>query len=88
MRAHRVSRWLVIRLLARIRGGEIEIVEGERRLLLGDSVAVGNGGPVRSCTSTPALLPRPAARSVGLCESYMAGLWTARTSSRSPGSPR
>jgi cyclopropane-fatty-acyl-phospholipid synthase len=76
MRAHRVSRWLVIRLLARIRGGEIEIVEGERRLLLGDSVAVGNGGPRALVHVHSPRFYRDLLRgSVGLCESYMAGLW-------------
>jgi cyclopropane-fatty-acyl-phospholipid synthase len=70
----RLARQLVLRLLRRIHDGELTIIEGSERLTFGDTsplrplrVAV----EVRSPRFYPALLRG----SVGLCESYMDGLW-------------
>jgi cyclopropane-fatty-acyl-phospholipid synthase len=70
----RLARAIVLRLLRRLHGGELEIVEGDERHRFGDAV-----GPrplrvtleVRSPRFYRALLRG----SVGLCESYMDGLW-------------
>jgi len=74
MSSDRLARWLVLRLLARIRGGELEIVEGRRRIVLGDSSAEQ---PLRAVlhVSSPRFYRDLLRGSVGLCESYMAGLW-------------
>jgi len=71
MRAARaLTRQIVLILLARLREGQLTIVDGEQRLLL------GHGGPqatveVRSPRLWPALLKG----SRGMAEAYMDGLW-------------
>jgi len=70
----RLARRIVLGLLARTRGGELEIVEGARRMRFGECVAerpLHASVEVRSARFYRRLL----AGSVGLCESYMEGLW-------------
>jgi cyclopropane-fatty-acyl-phospholipid synthase len=74
MSADRLARWLVLRVLRRIRGGQLEIVEQGRRLWLGELV---EQRPLRAVVHVrSARFYRELLRgSVGLAESYMAGLW-------------
>ncbi len=70
----RVARRLVLRMLRRVHGGELEIVENGERLTFGDATAerpLKVTLEVRSPRFYRALLRG----SVGLCESYMDGLW-------------
>ncbi len=62
------------RLLARTRGGELEIVEGGARLRFGERVP---GRPLRATVEVRSarFYRRLLGGSVGLCESYMDGLW-------------
>ncbi len=74
MSGERLARWLVLRLLRRIRGGQLEVVEQEQRMVFGREL--GRQPPravlhVRSQRFYRELLRG----SVGLAESYMAGLW-------------
>ncbi len=70
----RAARWLVLRLLAHIGGGELVIVEGAQRLTFG---ALVPGRPLRAVVHVRSeRLYRQLLRgSIGLCESYMDGLW-------------
>jgi cyclopropane-fatty-acyl-phospholipid synthase len=73
-RVDRTARWLVLRVLAHIVGGELVIVEGPMRLTLGALVperALRAVLDVRSERFYRQLLRG----SIGLCESYMDGLW-------------
>jgi cyclopropane-fatty-acyl-phospholipid synthase len=70
----RLSRRIVLALLARTRGGELEIVEGHTRHRFGERVSehpLHAVVEVRSARFYRRLL----SGSVGLCESYMDGLW-------------
>jgi cyclopropane-fatty-acyl-phospholipid synthase len=73
-RIDRVARWLVLRVLARIGGGELVIVEGQTRLTLG---AAGAEHALRAVLDVRSeRFYRQLLRgSIGLCESYMDGLW-------------
>jgi cyclopropane-fatty-acyl-phospholipid synthase len=68
------ARSLVLRLLKRIRGGELELIEEGVSLRFGEVVA---GRPLRVVVHVRSLrFYRQLLRgSVGLCESYMDGLW-------------
>jgi cyclopropane-fatty-acyl-phospholipid synthase len=70
----RAARRIVLGLLSRTRGGELEIVEGETRLRFGERVA---GRPLRASVEVRSarFYRRLLGGSVGLCESYMDGLW-------------
>jgi cyclopropane-fatty-acyl-phospholipid synthase len=72
--SNRVARWLVLRVLARIRGGELVIVEGATAITLGVSVPER---PLRAVLEVRSeRFYRQLLRgSIGLCESYMDGLW-------------
>jgi cyclopropane-fatty-acyl-phospholipid synthase len=73
-RSDRAARWLVLRLLARVRGGELELVEEHARVRVGELVAER---PLRAVVHVRSLrFYRQLLRgSIGLCESYMDGLW-------------
>ncbi len=68
------ARSLVLRLLTRIRGGELELIEDGARLRFGGVVAER---PLRAVVHVRSLrFYRQLLRgSIGLCESYMDGLW-------------
>jgi cyclopropane-fatty-acyl-phospholipid synthase len=72
--ADRLARRIVLALLVRTRGGEIELVEGHRSHRFGEQVPerpLHAVVEVRSARFYRRLL----SGSVGLCESYMDGLW-------------
>ncbi len=72
--ADRLARRIVLGLLARTRGGEVEILEGEALHRFGERVRerpLKARVEVRSARFYRRLL----SGSVGLCESYMDGLW-------------
>jgi cyclopropane-fatty-acyl-phospholipid synthase len=66
----RLARLIVLGLLKRLRSGRLTILEGERRLVLGDG---SPRGTVR--VNSPRLWPRLLHGSHGLAEAYMHGLW-------------
>jgi cyclopropane-fatty-acyl-phospholipid synthase len=70
----RLARRLVLRLLGRIHDGELTIIEGSERLTFGDTSALR---PLRVTLEvrSPRFYPALLRGSVGLCESYMDGLW-------------
>ena len=70
----RLARRLVLRALAHLRGGELVLVEADARLTLG---ALVPGRPLRAVVEVrSARFYRQLLRgSIGLCESYMDGLW-------------
>ena len=73
----RAARWLVLRVLARIGGGELELVEledGDVRVRLGELVAER---PLRAVVHvrSPRFYRQLLRGSIGLCESYVDGLW-------------
>jgi cyclopropane-fatty-acyl-phospholipid synthase len=70
----RLARQLVLRLLGRIHDGELTIVEGSERLTFGDTSALR---PLRVTVEvrSPRFYRALLRGSVGLCESYMDGLW-------------
>jgi cyclopropane-fatty-acyl-phospholipid synthase len=68
------ARWLVLRVLAHIRGGELVIVED------GDPITLGTLTPARPLRAvlhvrSPRFYRELLRGSVGLCESYVDGLW-------------
>jgi cyclopropane-fatty-acyl-phospholipid synthase len=70
----RLARRLVLRLLGRIHGGELTIVEGSER------IALGARDPARPLHATlrvrsPRFYRTLLRGSIGLCESYLDGLW-------------
>ncbi len=69
-----LARRLVLRVLGDVRGGELEIVEGDERLR---ARAPRPRRPLRAVVEVRSpRFYRPLLRgSVGLCESYMDGLW-------------
>ncbi len=69
-----LSRRIVLGLLSRIRGGELEIREGARRTVLG---RVDPSRPLRAVIEvrSPRFYRSLLRGSIGLCESYVAGLW-------------
>jgi cyclopropane-fatty-acyl-phospholipid synthase len=71
---NRVARRLVLRLLRRIRGGRLEIVERDRSVAFGEPV---DGSPLRAVVHVRSdrFYGHLLRGSVGLCESYMDGLW-------------
>jgi cyclopropane-fatty-acyl-phospholipid synthase len=73
-RRDRLARRLVLRMLAGLGGGVLEIVEGGERLELGGLVP---GRELRAVVRvrSPRFYPMLLRGSVGLCESYMQGLW-------------
>jgi cyclopropane-fatty-acyl-phospholipid synthase len=73
-RIDRSARWLVLRVLTHIVGGELVIVEGPTRLTLG---ALVPERPLRAVLDVRSeRFYRQLLRgSIGLCESYMDGLW-------------
>jgi cyclopropane-fatty-acyl-phospholipid synthase len=70
----RLARRIVLPMLSRLRGGELELIEGPERLLLGKLDA---GRPLRAVLHVRSTrFYRHLLRgSVGLCESYMQGMW-------------
>jgi cyclopropane-fatty-acyl-phospholipid synthase len=70
----RIARLVVLRVLARIRGGELVIVEQDTRMSFG---ALLPARPLRAVlhVRTPRFYRQLLRGSVGLCESYMDGLW-------------
>jgi cyclopropane-fatty-acyl-phospholipid synthase len=68
---NRIARLIVLRLLRGIHGGALTIVEGSERLTFGEPAALQVTLEVHSPRFYRALLRG----SVGLCESYMDGLW-------------
>ncbi len=72
--SNRVARRAVLRLFRRLHGGQLEILEGERSLLFGELVGER---PLRAVVHVrSARFYRSLLRgSVGLCESYVDGLW-------------
>jgi cyclopropane-fatty-acyl-phospholipid synthase len=72
--ADRLARRLALRLLSRARGGELVVVEGSRRMVFGQRLARSPLSVVLRVRS--ARFYRQLLRgSVGLCESYVDGLW-------------
>jgi cyclopropane-fatty-acyl-phospholipid synthase len=68
--AQRVARGIALGMLARLRSGQLTIVEGERRLVL------GHGSPQATVhVRSPRLWPRLLHGSRGMAEAYMQGLW-------------
>jgi cyclopropane-fatty-acyl-phospholipid synthase len=68
--AQRVARGIVLGLLARLRSGQLTVVEGEHRLVL------GHGSPQATVqVRSPHLWPRLLHGSRGMAEAYMQGLW-------------
>jgi cyclopropane-fatty-acyl-phospholipid synthase len=66
----RVARRIVLSLLRRLRSGRLIVVEGERRLVL------GQGSPRATVqVNSPRLWPRLLRGSRGMAEAYMQGLW-------------
>jgi cyclopropane-fatty-acyl-phospholipid synthase len=68
---NRIARLIVLRMLRGIRGGALTIVEGSERLTFGELTELRVTLEVHSPSFYRALLRG----SVGLCESYMDGLW-------------
>ncbi len=70
----RIARWLVLRLLAHTRGGELTILEGTKRLSFGE---LDRKHPVRAVIEvhSPRFYRSWLRGSVGLCDSYMDRLW-------------
>ncbi|HST56762.1 MAG TPA: cyclopropane-fatty-acyl-phospholipid synthase family protein [Solirubrobacteraceae bacterium] len=70
----RAARRIVLRLLAKLRGGELVLIEPGARLCFGES---GAEHPLRVTVhvSSPRFYRVLLRGSVGLCESYMDGLW-------------
>ena len=64
----------MLRLLARMRGGELELIEDNVRLRFGALVAER---PLRAVVHvrSPRFYRQLLRGSIGLCESYMDGLW-------------
>jgi cyclopropane-fatty-acyl-phospholipid synthase len=73
-RRDRLARRIVLRMLAGLSGGVLEIVEGGERVELGSLVP---GRELRAVVRVraPRFYPMLLRGSVGLCESYMQGLW-------------
>ncbi len=72
--ADRMARRVVLRVLRRIRRGRLEILDGDRRLVFGGYV--GEDVPRALVRVRSAHFYRDLLRgSVGLCESYVDGLW-------------
>ena len=69
-----LSRRVVLRALRGLRGGELELREGSERILLGE---IDPGRPLRAVVEvrSPRFYRQLLRGSVGLCESYMEGLW-------------
>ncbi len=68
--AQRIARGIVLGLLARVRLGRLTVVEGGRRLVL------GNGAPQATVqVRSPRLWPRLLRGSRGMAEAYADGLW-------------
>jgi len=70
----RACRRIVLALLERTRGGELEIVEGSERMSFGERAG---GRRLHACVEVRSerFYRRLLGGSVGLCESYMDGLW-------------
>jgi cyclopropane-fatty-acyl-phospholipid synthase len=70
----RLARWIALRLLARTRHAELTIVEGGERQRFGE---LEPGRPLRAVVHvhSPRFYRALLHGSVGLCESYMDGLW-------------
>ena len=68
--AQRVARGVVLGLLARLHSGQLTVVEGQRRLVL------GHGAPQATVqVGSPRLWPRLLHGSRGMAEAYVDGLW-------------
>jgi cyclopropane-fatty-acyl-phospholipid synthase len=68
--AQRVARGIALGVLARLRSGQLTIVEGERRLVL------GHGSPQATVqVRSPRLWPRLLHGSRGMAEAYAQGFW-------------
>jgi cyclopropane-fatty-acyl-phospholipid synthase len=68
--AQRVARGIALGVLARLRSGQLTVVEGERRLVL------GHGSPQATVqVRSPHLWPRLLHGSCGMAEAYMQGFW-------------
>lgn len=68
--AQRVARGISLGLLARLRSGQLTLVEGERRLVL------GHGSPQATVhVRSPRLWPRLLHGSRGMAEAYAQGFW-------------
>jgi cyclopropane-fatty-acyl-phospholipid synthase len=70
----RLARRIVLRLLHRIHGGRLTIVDGDERLAFGNEPAV-RPLSVTVWVRSPRFYRHLLRGSVGLCESYMDGLW-------------
>jgi cyclopropane-fatty-acyl-phospholipid synthase len=70
----RLARRLVLALLARTRGGELQLIEPDTRMCFG---AVVPARPLRAVihVRSPRFYRQLLRGSIGLCESYMDGLW-------------
>jgi cyclopropane-fatty-acyl-phospholipid synthase len=70
----RLARRLVLALLARTRGGELQLIEADARMSFG---AVVPARPLRAVIHihSPRFYRQLLRGSIGLCESYMDGLW-------------
>jgi cyclopropane-fatty-acyl-phospholipid synthase len=84
----RLARWLVLLLLARLRRGELVLVEGQRRLRFGEAAGTGRKQAGRELAQDDAPLPSAELRvrsprfyrsmlrgSAGLGESFAEGAW-------------
>jgi cyclopropane-fatty-acyl-phospholipid synthase len=69
-----LARWIVLGVLRRIHGGELEFIEGAGSLRVGELVP---RRPLRAVVyvRSPRFYRQLLRGSVGLCESYMDGLW-------------
>lgn len=74
---NRIARLIVLGMLRRIHRGELEIVEGSKRLTFGEPAPQGASGAPRVTLQvrSPRFYRALLRGSVGLCESYMDGLW-------------
>jgi cyclopropane-fatty-acyl-phospholipid synthase len=70
----RLARWLVLRLLARTRGGRVQLVEEHARMSFGD-VDPAHPLSIVVRVHSPRFYRRLLRGSIGLCESYIDSMW-------------
>jgi cyclopropane-fatty-acyl-phospholipid synthase len=72
-----LARLLALALLSRTRGGELQLVEGERSMTFGERVGGAHPHAPRAVlhVRSPRFYRALLRGSIGLCESYLDGLW-------------
>ena len=73
----RLARRIALALLSRTRGGELQLVEGERSLTFGEPTSAVHPTAPRAVlhVHSPRFYRELLRGSIGLCESYLDGLW-------------